>query len=105
MEPVVAISQMAELASTLLSAVIDAFVLRDAEAAQRAAARDDELDDLYDQVYRRLLETMMSDRSVIEPAGRLLWVAKSLERVGDHVTNIAERVVFVVTGEIVELNP
>lgn len=105
LDPGVRISRMAELTSELQSGVIDAFVHRDAEAASRVAARDDELDDLYEDIYRSLLETMMTDRTVIEAAGRQLWVAKSLERVGDHVTNIAERVVFVVTGEIVELNP
>jgi phosphate transport system protein len=100
-----AIPEMADRVGEMLPAIVDSFVHRDAEAAERVAARDDDLDLLYLQAYHRLIEIMTTDRSVAECASRQLWAAKSLERIGDHITNIAERVVFVVKGEIVELNP
>jgi phosphate transport system protein len=98
------IPRMAELVCELLTAELGAFVERDQEAARRIARRDDEVDALYEQVYRRLIRLMTEDPSGVERASRMLWVAKSLERAADHVTNIGERVVFLTTGEVVELN-
>jgi phosphate transport system protein len=95
---------MAELVRELLTAELAAFVRRDAETARAVARRDDEVDALYEQVYRRLIRIMTSDPQAVEPASRMLWAAKSLERAADHVTNVGERVVFLVTGEVVELN-
>jgi phosphate transport system protein len=68
------------------------------------AERDDEVDALYDQVYRELLTFMLADPSTINRATHLLWVAHNLERIADRVTNICERVVFAVTGEMAEIN-
>ncbi len=99
------IPQMAEVAREMLVAMLDAFINRDRRAAREIAARDDELDNLYDIGYRKLIDTVIADRDAFESASRQLWVAKSLERIGDHITNIGERIVFVDTGEIVELNP
>jgi phosphate transport system protein len=98
------IPRMAVMVRELLNGELDAFVRRDAEAARRAAARDDEVDALYGQVYLRLIGVMTEDPQAIERASRLLWAAKGLERAADHITNIGERVVFLITGEIVELN-
>jgi phosphate transport system protein len=99
------IYRMAELGRELLAAMLDAFVKRDADAAREIASRDDEVDALYEQAYHRLIDTVGTNPEAIELASRQLWVAKSLERVADHITNMGERVVFVVTSEIVELNP
>jgi phosphate transport system protein len=98
------IAQMVTLVRELLDAELDAFMRRDPDAARRAAARDDEVDALYSQVYRRLIQLMTEDPTCVERASRVMWAAKSLERAADHVTNIGERVVFLATGEVVELN-
>ena len=98
------IPQMLTLVRELLAAELDAFLRRDGEAARMAAARDDEVDALYSQVYRRLIRLMTEDPACVERASRVMWAAKSLERAADHVTNIGERVVFLATGEVVELN-
>ena len=102
--PVVEIPRMADLVRELLAEELTTFVQRDEAGARRVAARDDEVDGLYSQVYDRLIAAMTEDRTLISRASRLMWVAKSLERIGDHVTNIGERVVFLKTGELVELN-
>ncbi len=98
------IPRMARLVRELLAAELQAFVHRDDQTARDVARRDDEVDALYEQVYSRLLGLMVQDPRGIERMSRMLWVAKSLERAADHVTNIGERVVFLVTGEVVELN-
>jgi phosphate transport system protein len=104
LKPLVDIPRMADIVRELLAAEVGAFVKSDPNEARRVAERDDEVDALYDQIYRELVTYMMDDPRTINRASRLLWVAKSLERIGDHVTNIGERVVFVTTGELVELN-
>lgn len=100
----VTLQRMAGLAEELLRLELDAFVRRDSELAREVAARDRQIDDLYDQVYAQIVERMTREPETIGRGQRLLSVAKSLERVGDHVTNIGERVVFLTTGELVELN-
>ncbi|WP_376792176.1 phosphate uptake regulator PhoU, partial [Thermoflexus sp.] len=76
----------------------------DPEKARAAVARDDEVDALDEQVYRELITYMMQDPRTIFRATRLLWISHNLERIADRVTNIAERVIFMVTGELQELN-
>ncbi len=98
------IQRMAQLARELLAGEIAAFVARDTMAAQVIAARDNELDELYAQTYRNLVADMIRAPDTIQDANRLVWVAKSIERIGDHVTNIGERIVFLTTGELTELN-
>ena len=83
---------------------ISAFINEDAEAAVAIATRDDEVDNLYDQTYRELLTFMLADPGTINRATHLLWVAHNLERIADRVTNVCERVVFAVTGEMEEIN-
>lgn len=104
LKPLVDIPRMADVARELLLEALDAYIDNDAERARQVARRDDEVDRLYEQVYRELLTYMISDPRTITRATHLLWVAHNVERIADRVTNICERVVFVVTGEIEEMN-
>jgi phosphate transport system protein len=104
LKPLIDVPRMGEKARDMLRAALDAFVERDAEAAKRIANSDDEVDALYDQVYRELLTLMLYDPTIIKRATNLLWVAHNLERIADRVTNICERVVFLVTGRMEETN-
>lgn len=103
LKPLIDIPRMAIVAREMLAATVDAFIAGDMAAAKTAAARDDEIDQLYDQVLRELLTYMMQDPQNIQRATYLLWVAHGLERIGDRVTNIAERVIFMETGKFEEL--
>ena len=93
---------MSEMAIDMLRGALDAFVQRDAEAAREIIRRDDEIDDLYNQIQRELLDLMISDAQTIDRANYLVWALHNLERTADRATNICERVIFTVTGEIVE---
>jgi phosphate transport system protein len=88
----------------MLHQALEAFVQRDVEQARTIAQRDDEIDALYNQIYRELLSYIIEDPRVIEQANSLLWVAHNLERTADRVINICERVIFTVTGELAELD-
>jgi phosphate transport system protein len=103
-KPLIDIPRMAEKAVSMLRRSLDAFVERDVAAAEAIAAEDDEVDALYQQVYRELLTIMLANPRTIDQATHLLWVAHNLERVADRVQNICERVVFVVTGHMRELS-
>jgi len=103
LKPLVDIPRMAEIACQMLHGSLAAFLKRDVAEAQRIAGRDDEVDQLYDQVYRELLTFMMADPGTIDRATHLLWVAHNLERIADRVTNICERVLFLVSGKMVEM--
>ncbi|MFQ6014374.1 MAG: phosphate signaling complex protein PhoU [Anaerolineae bacterium] len=105
LKPLIDLPRMAQKGRQLLHQQLEAFMDRDAERAKQLSAEDDEIDALYDQVFRELLVFMMSDPRTISRATYLLWTAHNLERIGDRTTNIAERIVFLVTGEVVELNP
>ncbi|HDD24811.1 MAG TPA: phosphate transport system regulatory protein PhoU, partial [Chloroflexi bacterium] len=76
---------------------------QDVDSAKSIPLEDDDVDCLYEQVYRELITYILADPSTIQQANYLLWVAHNLERAADRVTNICERVVFTVTGEMVEL--
>lgn len=104
LKPLVDVPRMEELARSMLRRTMDAFVARDADAAQAIGAEDDVIDNLYDQIYRELLTFMMADPGTINRATHLLWVAHNLERIADRVTNICERVIFLVTGRMDEIN-
>ena len=104
LKPLVDIPRMAEIGRRMLGDAVTAYIDQDAEAARRIAERDDEVDDLYEQIYRELLTYMMADPSTINRATHLLWVSHNLERVADRATNICERVVYAVTGELTEIN-
>ena len=103
-KPLIDVPRMAEISSEMLHGALEAFVQRDVEAAERIAKRDDEVDALYDQVYRELLMLMIANPRTIDQATHLLWAAHNLERVADRVQNICERVVFLVTGRIQEFS-
>jgi phosphate transport system protein len=104
LKPLVDIPRMATIAREMLNDSITAYIEQDADAARRIAERDDEVDALYEQIYRELLTYMMADPSTINRATHLLWVAHNLERIADRATNICERVVFADTGELTEIN-
>jgi phosphate transport system protein len=104
LKPLVDIPRMADIARELLLEALDAYVESDAERARQIARRDDEVDHLYEQVYRELLTYMISDPRTITRATHLLWVAHNVERIADRVTNICERTIFVVTGRMEETN-
>ena len=103
-KPLIDIPRMAEKTSSMLRRALDAFVERDVAAAEAIAMEDDDVDALYQQVYRELVMLMLANPRTIDQATHLLWVAHNLERVGDRVQNICERVVFVVTGRMQEFS-
>jgi phosphate transport system protein len=103
LKPLIDLPRMADIGRELLMEALDAFIEQDAERARQIARRDDEVDRLYEQVYRELLTFMISDPRTVPRATHLLWVAHNLERIADRVTNICERTVFSVTGEIEEM--
>jgi phosphate transport system protein len=94
----VTIPRMAEIAQAMLRDALDAFVRRDTRLAQTVLDRDDELDALKTQVFRDLLELMVKDHDTVEPGLDLILVSRHLERIGDHATNIAEDVIFMVSA-------
>jgi len=99
LKPLIDIPRMADKAVDMLRRSIESYVNRDIVAAKGVFHDDDEVDEMYEQVYRELLTYMMADPSTIQRATYLLWVAHDLERVADRTTNIAERVIYLVTGE------
>jgi len=104
LKPFAQVPLMAEKARHMLHQALEAFVLRDVALARAIADEENEMDALHNQVYRELLAFIMDDPSTINRATYLLWVAHNLERTGDRVVNICERVVFTVTGEMVEMD-
>jgi phosphate transport system protein len=95
-KPLIDLPRMADMARQMLHEALDAFVSRDVEAAQRVLTQDDVLDALKNQIFRELLTYMLGDPRKIEPGIDLILVSRHLERVGDHATNIAEDVIFIV---------
>ena len=101
LKPLIDIPKMSDRATLMLRNSIDALVSRDVIKANQVLLDDDEVDALYDLVYRDLLVFMTEDPNTIERATYLLWIAHDLERIADRATNIAERVIYLVTGKIV----
>ena len=104
LKPLIDIPRMAEKATAMLRNSMDSLVSRDTIKANQVLKDDDEVDLLYDQVYRELLVFMLQNPQTIQRATYLLWAAHDLERIADRATNIAERVIFLVTGKMVESN-
>jgi len=98
LKPYVDIPRMGALVQSMVRDAIDAFVTRDAVKAKAVVERDDEIDELYHKVFRELLGMMSKDNSILERGIHVQSVAKFLERMGDHSTNLAEQVVFMVEG-------
>jgi len=99
LKPMIDLPRMAEIAERMTRESLDAFVRKDARLARAILARDDEVDQLKDQVFRVLLTYMMADPGTIERALGLILVSRHLERIADHATNIAEDVIFVVEAK------
>ncbi|MFN7400210.1 MAG: phosphate signaling complex PhoU family protein [Sandaracinobacter sp.] len=97
--PAVIIPEMAKTAASMIRDALDCYVDRDSELAIQVMERDQQVDDLYNSLFRSLLTYMMENPHHITPSAHLLFIAKNLERIGDHATNIAELVHFSVTGE------
>lgn len=97
-EPISIIQAMARMAAEMVHDVLDAFAARDAEAAVEICERDKALDDFYDAIFRTLVTHMVENPKTISEVAHLLFVAKNLERIGDHATNVAEMVYFAATG-------
>jgi len=104
-KPFVHILAMAEKAVQMLSSSIDAFIRRDAKAAEAICKMDDQVDDLNDKVYHELIQLMISQPALVSSATYQIWAAHNLERIADRVTNICERIVYLVTGSIDKLPP
>ncbi|MFP3897929.1 MAG: phosphate signaling complex protein PhoU [Dehalococcoidia bacterium] len=104
LKPLIDIPRMAQKTNEMLHRSLDAFIDRDAGAARQITTEDDEVDNLYNQVFRELLSFMIEDPRTITRATRLIWVAHNLERSADRVTNICERVIYLVTGKMEEIS-
>ena len=104
LKPLIDIPRMADLSTDMLRRSLDSLVKRDTAAAIKVSNDDDDVDHLYEQVYRELLFLMIQDPKSIQRGTYLLWVAHDLERIADRATNIAERVVYLVTGKMMEMN-
>jgi len=98
LKPLIDLPRMAEMTGSMLRRSLEAFIIHDAQASVNICNEDDNIDNLYDQVFRELLVYMAEDPKTITRATRLIWVAHNLERSADRVTNIAERVIYLVKG-------
>jgi phosphate transport system protein len=103
LKPLIDIPRMAQKGADMLHRALTAFINEDVDAARLIPTEDDEVDGLYTQIYHELMMFVIQDAKVIERANWLLWVAHNLERLADRVTNICERTIFIVTGEIKEI--
>jgi phosphate transport system protein len=103
-KPLIDVPRMAEIAVDMLHEAVGAFIAADAEAARRIPARDDEVDDLYNQVYRELVTIIMQNPATIDQANFLMWAAHNMERMADRVTNICERTIYIASGEMKEID-
>ena len=102
-KPLVDIPLMCKLTVDMLHRAVGAFVQLDVEQAKMIPAEDDQVDALYVQVYRELVQIMTNDPSTVDQSNHLMWAAHNLERMADRVTNICERAVYVATGKLVEI--
>jgi phosphate transport system protein len=103
-KPLVDIPKMCDKVLDMLRRALDAFVAQDLEVARSLPQEDDEVDDLYNRVQRDILNILLQKPELIDRANYLLWAAHNLERAADRVTNICERIVFTVTGELIEMD-
>lgn len=103
LKPLIDVPRMAQKGADMLHRSLTAFVNEDVETARVLPLEDDEVDALYNQIYRELMTFIIADPKTIEQANWLLWVAHNLERFADRVTNICERTIFIATGELTEI--
>lgn len=104
-KPLVDIPRMADIAIDMLHRALGSFVAGDVESARNIPNEDDQVDDLYNQVYRELATLILQNPKNIDQANVLLWAAHNLERLADRVTNICERTIYVYTGQLTEIKP
>ncbi len=104
LKPLIDIPRMAEMSISMLHRSIDALVTRDIDLARKVCEADDDVDALHEQIYNELLLFMIKDPRSIQRATYLLWVTHDLERTADRATNVAERVIYMVTGKMLDLN-
>ncbi len=104
LKPLIDIPRMAQKGADMLHRSLTAFINEDMKTARLIPQEDDEVDDLYNQVYRELMTYVIQDPRTIERANWLLWTAHNLERLADRVTNICERTIFIATGEMTEID-
>jgi len=102
--PIQEISTMADKATSMLHRALGAFISEDVTAAYAIPKEDDEVDDLYLTVYRKIVQNMIKNPESIDHTNQILWVIHNLERTADRVTNICERIIFIVSGELLELD-
>jgi phosphate transport system protein len=98
------LEQMANQGLDMLRRALDAFVAGDATTAREIPLEDEKVDQLYNQIYHKLMEQMTADITTIDRANHIMWAAHNLERMSDRVTNICERIIYVATGEMRELD-
>ena len=102
--PIREISTMADKATSMLHRALGAFVSEDLAAAYAIPKEDDEVDELYITIYRKIVQNMIKHPDKIDHTNQILWVIHNLERTADRVTNICERIIFIVSGELIELD-
>lgn len=103
-KPLIDIPKMAELSQQMVRMSLDAFVKEDIELARKSVEIDEQVDDLYNDVMREVIELITTNKGYINQGSKFLFVARYLERIGDHTTNICERIIYMVTGELKEIN-
>lgn len=103
-KPIIDLPRMAQKVQGMLHRAILAFARRDVQLARALPQEDDEVDDLYNQIYREIFTYILADPKNLEQGNYLLWAAHNLERTADRVTNICERTIYTVTGQMVELD-
>jgi len=103
-KPLIDIPKMAKLTKEMVNKSLDAFVKTDIELAKEVAKDDDEVDMLYEKIYTELINKMIENREIVMQATNLIFIGRFLERIADHATNIGERVIYMVTGELKQIN-
>ncbi len=102
--PIREISRMGDLAVGMLHRALSAFIAEDVNMAHRIPQEDDEIDELYNQVYRKNVAAMIANPEIIDHSNLIMWVVHNIERMADRVTNICERTIFIATGELIEID-
>lgn len=103
-KPLIDIPRMAVICQEMVRLSLDAFVKEDVELAEKVARMDQEIDDMYEDILNELLDIITNDKSSVKQATKLLFVSRFLERIADHTTNVCERLIYMVTGELKEIN-
>lgn len=98
------ISRMGDLAVSMLHRSLSAFINEDVNMAYRIPQEDDMVDDLYNQIYRKNVATMIANPDTIDHSNYIMWIVHNIERMADRVTNICERTIFISTGELLEID-